>query len=355
VQAASGVALAQSTVPTSDQSNELRAYPENMLTSPLDQRTASLVVSLGVGLVTADRSSQLAVSRPNDRFAALMNVEQFSPFAFAMTLLAALGLGAVHALSPGHGKTVVAAYLVGARGTPRHALFLGLTVTTTHTLGVFALGFVTLYASQYILPEQLYPWLSVLSGVIVIGIGAALLRQRINGLRIRSHHHHDHSHDHDHDHHHSHDHDHSHDHSHDEHDHHHGFGHSHGPGTHTHLPPGADGSPITWRSLLALGISGGLLPCPSALVVMLSAISLGRVGFGLLLIVAFSLGLAGVLTAIGILFVHGGRVFTRLSRQRRLTRFATGIRLVPVLSALFVTTAGLVITAQALSQAGLIR
>jgi ABC-type nickel/cobalt efflux system permease component RcnA len=357
VQTAAGAALAQSNAPSEDQSNELRAYPENMLTSPLNLRAASLLVVPGTGAGTAMPTTQLATTRPNDTFAALMSVEQLTPFALAMTLLAALGLGAMHALSPGHGKTVVAAYLVGARGTPRHALFLGLTVTTTHTLGVFALGFVTLYASQYILPEQLYPWLSVLSGLIVIGIGVTLLRQRIVGLRGHSHHHHDHDHDHHHDHSHDHDHDHDHDHSHDhDHDHHHhGFGHSHGPGTHTHIPPGADGTPITWRSLLALGISGGLLPCPSALVVMLSAISLGRVGFGLLLIVAFSIGLAGVLTGVGILFVHGGRWFNRLSNQRRLTRFATGIRLVPVLSALFVTTAGFVITAQALSQAGLLR
>ena len=111
---------------------------------------------------------------------------------------------------------------------------------------------------------------------------------------------------------------------------------------------------MSWRSLLALGISGGLLPCPSALVVMLSAISLGRVGFGLLLIVAFSLGLAGVLTGVGILFVHGGRWFSRLSRRQGLIRVGPSLRFVPILSALVVTTAGLLITAQALVQANLV-
>lgn len=112
---------------------------------------------------------------------------------------------------------------------------------------------------------------------------------------------------------------------------------------HSHMPPGTDGAPITWRSLLALGVSGGLLPCPSALVVMLSAIALGRVGFGLLLIVAFSLGLAGVLTAVGIAMVHAGKLFDRVPSSGR------ALRLLPVASALFITAAGLGITWQALS------
>ena len=128
----------------------------------------------------------------------------------------------------------------------------------------------------------------------------------------------------------------------------------HGPNTHTHLPPGADGAPLTWRSLLALGISGGLIPCPSALLVMLSAIALGRTGFGLLLITAFSLGLAGVLSGIGLLFVYGGRWLSRLS-SGRVRRAGPWLRLLPVASALFVITAGFVITGQAVLQAGLLR
>lgn len=121
---------------------------------------------------------------------------------------------------------------------------------------------------------------------------------------------------------------------------------------HTHTIPGADGSAVSWRSLLALGISGGLMPCPSALVVMLSAISLGRIGLGLLLIVMFSVGLAGVLTGVGLLFVHGKRWIDRLSGGRLLR---LGLRALPVASAVFVTTAGLIITAQALAQAGVLR
>jgi ABC-type nickel/cobalt efflux system permease component RcnA len=231
----------------------------------------------------------------------------------------------MHALAPGHGKTVVAAYLVGSRGTALHALFLGITTTITHTIGVFALGLVTLFVSRYILPEQLYPWLGVISGAFVVVIGVALFTGRLGLL-------HGHSHNHDHDHAaegmHSHG----------------GFTHAHGASAGRHEARG----PLGWGSLLLLGISGGLLPCPSALVVLLSAIALGRVGFGLLLILCFSLGLASVLTAIGIALVHAGRLFERVPLDGRL------LRVLPVASALIVTAIGLGITLQALMQTGLL-
>ena len=114
------------------------------------------------------------------------------------------------------------------------------------------------------------------------------------------------------------------------------------------MPPGADGRPVSWRSLLALGISGGLLPCPSALVVLLSAIALHRVAFGMLLIVAFSLGLAGVLTGIGLLLVYARRLFERVPTDGRL------LRALPVASAMFVTAAGFAIAYGALVQAGVV-
>ena len=260
--------------------------------------------------------------------------------------------GAMHAMSPGHGKTIVGAYLAGSRATAKHAVFLGLTTTIAHTTGVFALGLITLFASKYILPEQLYPWLSVISGLMVIAIGLNLFISRIGrtqllrklpfGHRHASHHSHDHIDSHSHDHHPHHEHGHSHDH-----DHHHEHGHSHAE--HSHLPPGTEGSPVTWRSLLALGISGGLVPCPSALVVLLSAVALGRVGFGLLLVFAFSLGLAGVLTGLGLLLVSAKRLFERVPTQMRL------VRILPALSALFVALLGLGITTQALVQIGLVR
>ena len=101
---------------------------------------------------------------------------------------------------------------------------------------------------------------------------------------------------------------------------------------------------ITWRNLLALGISGGLIPCPSALVVLLGAIALNKIGFGLVLVLAFSLGLAGALTAIGILFIYAGRLFERFPSQRRI------LRLLPALSALFVSLIGAAIIWKALGE-----
>jgi len=231
--------------------------------------------------------------------------------------------GAVHALSPGHGKSIVAAYLVGSRGTARHAAFLGLTVTVTHTASIFALGIVTLYLSDYILPETLYPWLSVISGLVVVGMGGSILVRRARRLRATQQHHHHHDHDHAH----AHGHDHDHDHP-----------HHHGPGGHTHEPPAA----ITVRSMLALGISGGILPCPSALVVMLGAIAVHRVAFGLVLVVAFSFGLAATLTGVGMLVVYARRLVDRVPSSGRLVQAA------PTFSAAVITILGVALTAQAL-------
>ncbi len=272
--------------------------------------------------------------------------------------------GAMHALSPGHGKTVIGAYLVGSRATAQHAMFLGLTTTISHTTSIFALGLVTLFASQYILPEQLYPWFSFLSGLIVVIIGLNMFINRLSSAKglqkspvghshdnehfhshsHHQHHHHTHEHDHhDHQHHdHTHEHDHHHHHhTHDEHEH----NHTH----HSHLPPGVDGEPVTWRSLLALGISGGLVPCPSALVLLLSSVALGRVGFGLVLVLAFSLGLAATLTGIGLLLVGGRRLFDRLPTPGIL------VRGLPALSALFITLLGLGLTTQALAEIGIVK
>jgi nickel/cobalt transporter (NicO) family protein len=204
----------------------------------------------------------------------------------------------VHALSPGHGKAMVAAYLVGTRGKPWHAIALGATVTVTHTIGVFALGLVTLALSQYVLPEDLYPWLNLTSGLLVMVIGAAVL-----GSRVR-HHHHDHHHDHHHHHHHD----------------------------------------VTHRGLLGMGAAAGLIPCPSALVVLLAAVSQHEVALGMLLIVAFSLGLAGTLTALGLAVVYARRLVPRM----RLPRIAGAL---PAMSALLIVGVGCVLTANAVPEA----
>jgi ABC-type nickel/cobalt efflux system permease component RcnA len=357
VSPAQGVAIFDSSAFGNGISDELRAYPEDLLAAPLDEATAELSFIKG----TAPAGSKPLMTREGrvaqgsrDRFAELISVPSLTPGVALLGLLIAAALGSVHALSPGHGKTVVGAYLVGTRGTARHAAFLGLTVTITHTIGVFALGLITLFASQYIVPERLFPVLNLASGAIVLVIGLSLFTRRLRAALVHQRHdhaHHYHGHDHvhhGHDHHHGHSHKHSHDghdHVHHDHDHSH-HSHSHGGREHSHLPPGADGSPVTWKGLLALGISGGLLPCPSALVVLLSAISLNRVGYGLVLVIAFSVGLAATLTAVGLLFVYAGRLIKGSRISGRLART------LPVVSALVITCAGLVICYEALVQAG---
>ncbi|TMM25982.1 MAG: high-affinity nickel-transporter [Actinobacteria bacterium] len=289
-------------------SEELRAYPKDMLSSPLDigSATAKLAPTDGADVAPALSHGKLleAPDRVADAgFAKLIGRSHLSALVILASLAAALFWGAAHALSPGHGKTIVTAYLVGQRGTPRHAALLGLIVTATHTIGVFALGLVTLALSQFIVPDQLYPWLNLVSGLLVVGIGAAVLRAR--WLHRRAH---THGHDDDHHHHHHHDHE----------------------------------AATNFRSLFAVGVSGGLLPCPSALVVLLAAISLHRVAFGLVLILAFSTGLALSITGIGLVAVLARSVFRRRSFDGKL------IRLLPAASALVILAAGLAMTARAL-------
>lgn len=257
--------------------------------------------------------TEAVAAPPRDSFAALIAEKNIGFSKALLLLIFAAGLGGVHALSPGHGKTLVAAYLIGSRGTPRHAIALGLIVAATHTAGVFALGLATLYASRYWMPESFYPWLTVISGFVIAQIGIARLFASGD------------SHGHGHDHGHCHGHDHSHDH---DHDHHHG---------HSHLPP--DGASfISWKSLLALGVSGGLVPCASAIVVLLSAIALHRIEFGLLLIVAFSLGLATVLSVVGLLMVTA-----RDFLKSRVHVPGSVVRLVPRIGGLVIACIGLAI------------
>lgn len=350
VEAAPGVAVFDSDAYGSAVTDELKSYPPDTLSAPLDERAAEFSWARGAapsGAVALRTRDGRPAVQTRDRFAELISVEELTPLVGLLGLLLAAGLGALHAMSPGHGKTVVGAYLVGSRGTARHAAFLGLTVTLTHTSSVFALGLLTLFASHYVLPETLFPYLSLASGAIVLAIGMTLFVRRLRsafgwaGAEAHQHNHaHEHGHAHPHDH--ASEHEHSHDHARG------ALTHSHGGREHSHVPPGADGRPLTWRSLLALGVSGGLLPCPSALVVMLSAISLGRVGYGLALIVAFSVGLAATLTAVGLLFVYASRfVAGRRAGEGRL------VKALPVLSALVIACAGAAVCYEALAQAGI--
>ena len=347
-------------------SNRLTSYPQDLLSSPLDQREITLDIgssSLSSGTNSDSATQQISSLNGNrsDAFTQLITLENLTIPTVLLALLISFVWGAMHAMTPGHGKTIVGAYLVGSRGTIKHALYLGLTTTITHTLGVFIFGLITLFAAHYIVPETLFPWITMLSGLFVVGIGLNLFLERFktSGLRVgfgglktnhsklqpayspslkvmsaeRSDHTHQHGYvlasgrGHTHDHIHPHGHDHSHDHA-----------------DHSHTPP----ETITWRNLLALGISGGLLPCPSALVVLLGAIALNKIGFGMVLVLAFSLGLAGALTAIGMLFIYAGKLFQRFPASGKVIGF------LPVLSALFVSLIGAGIVYKALVEIGIV-
>ena len=315
----SGIRVFDSTAFGNTITDELRVFPADRISSPLAERTVEFSFTEGTLPAGAkplrDRDGSVAEPAQRDRLTELIKTPKITPAIAFFALLAAFGLGAMHAMSPGHGKAVVGAYLVGSKGTPRHAAFLGLTVTITHTLGVFALGLLTLFASEFILPERLMPVLSFVSGLLVLYIGLTMFKTRLSAALGKPDHRHSHHHA-------------GGEHSHEE------FPHTHDGHTHTHLPP----DDLSWKSLIALGISGGLLPCPSALVLMLSAINLGRVGYGLVLTVAFSFGLAATLTAVGLLFLYGGKIFDgeRFKESRIL-------RALPVFSALVIACLGAVI------------
>jgi nickel/cobalt exporter len=273
---------------------------------------------------------------PHSAFTELISRRGDLGFWFLLSAaLIAAGLGALHALEPGHGKTIVAAYLVGSHGTARHAVLLGIVVTAAHTAGVYLLGLVTLYASRYIVPEQLYPWLGSISGVTVAGLGVFMLLKHWSGETG--------------------------DHSHVS-----GENHSHWflsmfkttkvkpgtlPSTREISSPSANcnergKTDVSLRELCLLGITGGIVPCPAALVVLLSAFSLHRIGFGLFLITAFSIGLAVVLVVVGLTMVYGKRfIASRLRTERAFVRF------LPILSSAFMIVLGIGIAVSALISA----
>jgi nickel/cobalt transporter (NicO) family protein len=311
----------RSSVYAQDPTNGLRGYPKDTLASPLDQRTATFAVAPGGGTVKAPTPPPDYRSTTTDRSGDGFADAAAGKGVLVLLLLVAFGWGALHALSPGHGKAMVAAYLIGTRGTARHAVSLGAIVTITHTIGVFTLGFVTLLLSQYILPEDLYPWLNLTAGLMVLSVGLAVLRARVRSARSRG------THGHDHRRHHAHRNDHDHDHDHD-----------HGDHGHSHDIP----ERVTWRGLFGMGAAAGLIPCPSALVVLLGAIAQHQVGLGLLLILAFSLGLAATLTALGIGVVYAKRALARVRVSGRL------VTALPSVSAVLIVGVGLVLTAQAI-------
>jgi ABC-type nickel/cobalt efflux system permease component RcnA len=363
-----GITLLSSSVAEQDRSRQLTDYPTDLLNSPPQELEARVVFAPQVrppavtvigsrqtevpGSVppshtaTSEVQTRVAAVRlevnrqmtPRSSFTELIATKQLGFGVVLLAIAVAAGLGALHALEPGHGKTVVAAYLVGSRGTAWHALILGLIVTGSHTTGVYLLGVVTLFASRYVVPEQLYPWLAVISGLTIAALGFSLVLRRYAGP----------AHLHTHDHAHGHSHHHSHPHPADPHPHAHGphrapF-HSHGGQPHDHRTAAT----VSLRELVALGVTGGIVPCPAALVVLLSALSLHRVSFGLLLIVAFSIGLAVVLIAIGLLMVYAQRFMSRFQGEGVVIT-----RWLPLTSAAVITAFGVAIVVQAFVAAGI--
>ena len=333
VRSAGDAEVLRASVPDTGISDELRRYPDDLLQSPLDQRQATWSFAAGGGaqspaapLAAIARAAAAGnATRPTDDLGALVAAADLNPLFLLFAVAASALFGAIHAASPGHGKTLMAAYLVGTRGTFRHALALAASVTVSHTAGVLALGAVAVFAANILYPEQLYPYLTLASGLLALLVGLTLLgRAAWGGAR---------SHDHDHGH--------THEHGH----HHHGAGHAH---AHHHGP--TDERPLAWRGLVALGLAGGLVPSPSALVVLLGAVAFGRLGFGLLLVVAFGLGMAVVLTGTGFLLVYAGRYVARFFPDDASPRRLRLARAVPVLSATVMSLVGAATTYQAFIQ-----
>jgi ABC-type nickel/cobalt efflux system permease component RcnA len=308
-------------VPTTSPSARLTTYPEDQLSSPLDQRSATLRYRPGGPPAPAAGTSAPApvarggVDKATAAFTALVGERSLSPGFALVALLLAVGLGAAHALAPGHGKTVMAAYLVGLRGTLGQAATIGATVTVTHTAGVLVLGLV-LSSFRAVASERVYPWLGLGSGLLLAAVGVGLLVRARGG-----HHHHPHLHDHDHHHHH----------------HHH----------HDHGPPGR---PLGRRGLVALGLAGGLVPSPSAVVVLLGGIALGQAWFGVALVIAYGLGMAATLTGVGLLLAH---LRTRMDRRLHLpagSLLARLGRLLPAATASVIVVVGLALAASGAAQ-----
>jgi nickel/cobalt transporter (NicO) family protein len=289
IAAGDGATLIRSDVPTQSPSDGLRSYPADV--PPSNVRSAS--IAFRPGGPNADPSSGDGPAPPPERgiLAGFAARSDLSVGLIALMLLVAIGVGALHALGPGHGKTIIGAYLAGTGGTMRQAALVGVAVSVMHTASVLALGVLVLTAERLLTPERVYPWLGLGSGLVAIGLGTTLLISRIHALSA----------------------------GHDGHDHRHPT------------------QPFSRQGLLALALSGGILPSPSALLLLLASVSLGRTALGLVLIAAFSVGLAISLAGIGAMAIR-----VRTIAEGRLS--ARAMRLAPVVSAGCITAMGLVLT-----------
>lgn len=319
-------AVSDTSVPPTSASGELLRYPVDLLQSPLDVREATFSFSEGRSSgrpapETCGERGASAKAQAAGGFAALVTWK-LTPGVLLFSLLVAFLFGALHALGPGHGKTIMAAYLVGAGARLRHAVSIGIAVSLMHTASVLGLGLLALFASRLFPAESVYPWLGLLTGALVLGLGSFLLAGRLRARRA-------------------------------------GGGDRHGrPHPHPHAHPhpelhhdgvetagrGAAG-PLSRRGLATLAASGGLLPSPTALVVLLGAVALHRVAYGLSLILAFSGGLAVALIIVGAVAVRARSFLSR--------RAGSGVaQWLPVASAGVIVVAGTFLIVRATLQLG---
>ena len=377
-------------LPATSPSARLTAYPAAMIATPLDIRSASIDVrpdpagvpspstasaapqpgavaggqvasaggpggaAAGPGGGAGTGGSTTTGAVPGGVAADLPDIfrtTDLTPFVILASLLTAVVIGAGHALTPGHGKTLMAAYLVGSRGTAVHAVGLGLSVAVSHTLGILALAFVIVGAGSVLPPDVVYRVTPVIAGTSIVAIGGWMLANEVRRRRARravavaaDDHEHGHGHDGD-----GHEHGHGHDgHGHDGHDNHLHQApdgeHSHGGLKHSHLPPA--GATLSWRGLFVLGLAGGLIPSTSALIILLGSIAAGRPAFGLILVVAFGLGMAAVMTGVGLAMILARTRLDRMPSRSSLGRLAM---VAPLVASVAVLSLGLVLTWQAVA------
>lgn len=308
----------------SDPTNELRSYPSALIGSPRHNDAATFDVSGGrVAHVRISGDDAVAWSVTSivrsSALSDLFSSRSQTPLLILFTILAAFGLGALHGLEPGHGKALLAFTLVGARATFKQAAILAGALTFAHTIAVLLLGVLLFFAAGFA-TESLFTWITLLSGAAVAVIGARTLWAAVGRVIHEREHAHAHAHGHTHDH----------------HDHHHG---------HSHAIPGV--APLHFPSAVVAAMSGGIAPCPAAIVVLLTALHLHRIGYGLLLIVIFSLGLASILTGLGLAVVHGA---AWLQRQSGFVRVA---RIAPFVTSSVISIIGAIMLAQGLIDQGI--
>jgi nickel/cobalt transporter (NicO) family protein len=293
--AGDGATIVRSDVPRESPSDRLRSYPTGV--APSHVLTASIAFRPGGAALPAEAGPGAAAPATGGFLAGFAARPDLSAGLIALMIAAAVGVGAIHALGPGHGKSLIGAYLIGADGTLRQAAAVGAAVSVMHTASVLGLGFLVLSAERVFAPERVYPWLGLASGLVALGLGAALLVSRIHSLS---------------------------------------------EGRHGHAHPHLD-RPLSRRGLVALAFAGGILPSPSALVVLLGSVAIGRAALGLVLIAAFSAGLAASLVAVGVLAIRARHVATG--------RLPAGLmRLAPVVSAGCIALLGLALTGRGLLQ-----